>query len=540
MLLTSNRQISTAHYDVVIAGGGILGSALAWEASLRGVKVLLLERGDFGSGTSANSLKIIHGGLRYLQTGDLGRARRSAREQELLCRMAPHLMHVLPCLVPAGTGVTRGKAAFALGLGFYNAIIRWGLPPLSGNKANCGLLTAEQLAELAPLADYQGVSGGAYWEDVRIEDPVRLVLEFIESARDLGADCFNYKEVTAYNKSDGVLDGVTVIDGLSGGESHVNCNLLIDATTTGLPGQITGESYGTEWCKAVNLGLDLPAGKYAFGVNAGGGDKDEKRFLFLTPWRGVTAAGTWYFPGSEDNVSPVELGSAELDQCLDDINSVLKDPIGRSSVLYVDIGCLPMAPGEDALAARLLDEVRVVDGESYGWKGYIRPLAVKYTTARQFAESVVDRHVGKVVSLQERKVVSLPGARFETLGLLDDAVRARLPTGFPDEIAGDLVRRFGSQVENIVDIMITEPALQECVPTTRTTLAELQYVCDFERVETAADVILHRTGMGAVGRPANEAIDHVLDYLSEKRGWSDERRTQERSRVEVAYQRIAR
>jgi glycerol-3-phosphate dehydrogenase len=65
-------------------------------------------------------------------------------------------------------------------------------------------------------------------------------------------------------------------------------------------------------------------------------------------------------------------------------------------------------------------------------------------------------------------------------------------------------------------------------------------VCDFERVETAADVILHRTGMGAVGRPANEAIDHVLDYLSEKRGWSDERRTQERSRVEVAYQRIAR
>lgn len=199
-----------------------------------------------------------------------------------------------------------------------------------------------------------------------------------------------------------------------------------------------------------------------------------------------------------------------------------------------------MAPGEGALSARLLDDVRVVDGESYGWKGYIRPLAVKYTTARQFAESVVDRHVGKVVSLQERKAVSLPGARFETLGLLDDAVRARLPTGFPDEIAGDLVRRFGSQVESIVDIMITEPALQECVPTTRTTLAELQYVCDFERVETAVDVILHRTGMGAVGRPANEAIDHVLDYLSEKRGWSDERRTQERSRVEVAYQRIAR
>ena len=535
----SSRQVPKDHYDIVIAGGGILGAALAWEASLRGAGVLLLERNDFGCGASANSLKILHGGLRYLQSCNIGRARRSACEQELLQKMAPHLIEVLPCVVPTEQGLTRSRWAYALGLEFYYRVIRLGLAEFSDNSNAWGLSSVERLAELAPLANYGHVTGAAYWEDARVLDPVRLVLEFILCARELGSDCLNYKEVAGCITSAGIIQGVTVSDALTGDNEKVDCDLLIDATGAGLPGVPGSQHPAVEWCKGVNLGLNLPAGKHAFGISASGDSKTDKRFLFLTPWREVTVAGTWYFPGPPEQPRSKSLKRDEAERCLSDINSVLKSPIGSEDIRYVDIGYLPIAKGEGELAARLLDKDYLIEGKQYGLTGYIRPVGVKYTTARSFAEKIIREYVGKMFRLRDRKPVLLPGARFDRLDTVRSSLSTHLPRDFPVPDMEDIARRFGARAGEIAKIIGEDPSAGEFVPTTRTTVAEIRFVCKTEQVETAADLILRRTAMAATGRPSAKAVQFVLDYLAEQRDWSPARIERERVLLNAGYNRIS-
>lgn len=537
-MIEPSRKISTPHYDVVIAGGGILGAALAWESSLRGINVLLLERNDFGSGTSANSLKFIHGGLRYLQSGNLVRAHRSAHEQDLLSRMAPHLVRALPCVVPTERTFARSRNAYAFGLAFYHRIIRWGLPSRSDVSTGYGLLSLEELVQLVPAIDYANASGGAWWEDAQVHDPCRLVLEFIQSARNLGACCLNYKQVTGIEVNEEKLTGIRIRDALLHEEEEIDCGLLIDATGTGLPGVSIDTSAEPGWCKAVNLGLDLEPSSHAFGFDAPGANGDDKRFLFMTPWHGTTTAGTWYFKGSADDTDAMSLGADELDQCLGDINTVLKSPLEKTAVLYANVGYLPTSGWRGSFPADLLDMDEVIDGANHGVRGYLRPLGVKYTTARRFAEDIVADHVSRYYSLSVRKVVSLPGAGFDSLEELTGSLRSRLPHDMPAEILTDLVQRYGSRAEEIVDLMIAEPSSRETVPTTRTTIAEIEFVCEAEQVERATDVILRRTSMGTAGTPPQAAIEFVLDYLSGKFNWDQQRLDAEREEIALWYARL--
>jgi glycerol-3-phosphate dehydrogenase len=192
-------RLADTTFDVVVVGGGIYGAAIAREASLRGLAVALVEKGDFASATSSNSHKIVHGGLRYLQHGDLFRVRASIRERSALLRIAPHLVRVQSFLMPTYGHGLRGREALVAALSL-NELLSFdrnrGLDR-SRQIPPARMLSATECSRLAPGIPREGLTGGALWYDGLMIDSERMVLAFLMSAAEKGAALANYAAATA-------------------------------------------------------------------------------------------------------------------------------------------------------------------------------------------------------------------------------------------------------------------------------------------------------------------------------------------------------
>jgi len=306
-------------FDLAVVGGGAYGAALAYEAATRGLKTFLAEKGDFGSGTSANSLKIVHGGLRYLQNLDISRARSSTHERSTLLRIAPDLVSPLQCMMP--TGWERGKGRFVLGAGLVlNAAVTFDRNralPASQRLPGGGILSRSEVASLAQGLHMGDVSGGASWFDAIMTDSERLCLALVLSARDAGASVHNYLSVERLLDSGGAATGVAVRDQMSGREYEIQARAVVSCQGPWAHGSDSGpfgQIGSAGLLKAVNLILPNANLGCAVGFpprdNAGRPQGD--RLLFAVPWHGLTMVGTWYFPaGDQERLSllPDELES---------------------------------------------------------------------------------------------------------------------------------------------------------------------------------------------------------------------------------------
>ena len=163
-------QLANHKYDLIIIGGGIYGACVAWDATLRGLSVALVEKADFGHATSANSLKTIHGGLRYLQQLDIKRMRESIRERRTLMRIAPHLVHPLPCLMPTYGHLTKGRAVMALALK-VNDLVSFDRNRLEDPQKHLPkgrVISRQECLQLLPNIVREGLTGGAVWHDAQV------------------------------------------------------------------------------------------------------------------------------------------------------------------------------------------------------------------------------------------------------------------------------------------------------------------------------------------------------------------------------------
>ena len=175
---------------MLVIGAGIYGSFVAWDAALRGLSVALVDQGDFGHATSANNFRIIHGGLRYLQHGDIRRMRQSIRERMTLMRIAPHLIHPLPFLVPTYGHLARGREAMGLAL-WLNDLIGFDRNQLADPEKflpRGSVISRDRCLELFPGVDQKGLTGGAIWYDCQMLSPERLTLSLVKAAAQAGAE----------------------------------------------------------------------------------------------------------------------------------------------------------------------------------------------------------------------------------------------------------------------------------------------------------------------------------------------------------------
>lgn len=380
-------------YDLVIVGGGVYGIMLAMESARRGLRALLLERSDFGGATSCNSLRIVHGGFRYLQTLDLVRFREHIAERRWFMRHFADLVEPLACMMPLyGNGVYR-TSFFRIVLALNDLLARDrndGVPP-NAHLGDSRTVSAAEVRRAFPLVETQGLQGGIVWNDGFITDIEPLFERVLGWAEDNGVRLLSHTEATGLAREAGRLVGVEAVDIVSGEALAFRSRTVVN--TCGPWSQHFAESCGL---RAPGLFAPLVAWNVVFDrpwdmscAVAVRPDSHQGRFYFLLPWKGMLLAGTGEAPwdGGPDGV---RVADEDLEAFIADLNrSVPGLELQRKNAVRVMAGLLPLArPGSRALANR---ETIIDHASTGGPAGFFSVSGVKLTTSRLVAEKVL-RH----------------------------------------------------------------------------------------------------------------------------------------------------
>lgn len=541
-----NRELDrfTQHeFDLLVIGGGIYGACIARDAASRGLSVALVEKGDFGSGASANCLKIIHGGLRYLQDGNLGLVRQMVRERRAWLRTAPHLVRPLPVVMPTYANAWPHNRPLLTLAARLNDLLSFDrnrdvdpervLPPARA-------LSRREVLRALPGLNPAGITGGVLWYDAQIDSPERLVLDVVRSACDHGALAANYVRVIRFLRQGRAVCGVQARDELGGRLLQIHARLVVNAAGAWVdevldPLHPAGHRPHFQPSGAMNLITRRIATNYAAGLRSQPAN-GKPRVLFIAPWQGLTLAGTIHAPaGDGDSPDNGWVSEAHIQAFLAELNQAYPGAnLSREDVYGVHQGYLPAVETTHDGHVRLLRQSQVVDHESRdGITGLLTVVGVKFTTARYTAEQTVDvalRKLGRPDKTPSRTAFlplhSVPaGTSFDKYtsqqvrrwqNRFDSAWLTRLHTLYSADFPALLA-------EAQADRHWSEPLS----PQTTITQGEVRHAVRHEMARRLGDVVWRRTSLGANGRPDEAAVLLCARLMAEELGWDGQRRRQE-------------
>jgi len=526
-------------YDVAVIGGGIYGATTAWEAVSRGLSVILIEANDFCSGTSANSLKTIHGGLRSLQRFDFPEMREYIRERRALLRIAPHLVAPMQCVIPTYKKFSKSRFFIGAGMQVYDLIAfdrNRGLDP-SRQIKHSEIISAEQVKKFAPDFDSAAITGGASWSDAQVYNSERLVLAFIMSAQRAGADVFNYARKKSYLTEQGRITGLIATDQLTGEDFEIKAKAVIDCCgpwgvrDEAFVGTTAEASRPKAMARAVNLVIKRELSRCALGANTNATPTTDSRLMFIAPWRRGSIVGTWYYSQkSMENKST--LTTAELSQCLDEINSVFPSlQLTQADVTQVHHGMQPANPAANEKSEpKLWRHTKVIDS-SVGTitAGLFWVQGVKLTTARATAESIINKvvvYLGAEVNSSQTNVTALYGGEIADYKQFEKDCFAALLKTLSGGTITRLMKNYGSNITEIVELCEKDSSLTQLVPGTDDTIkAELEFIFNHEMIYTLSDLMIRRTDMGSFECPKMESIEFCADAMVERMQWDSQQRS---------------
>ena len=389
-LLRQPKRFAREKYDLIIIGGGVQGVMLTLEASCRGLKPLLLEAEDFGGATSFNSLRIIHGGFRYLQTLDMQRLMQSARERRWFLKTFPHLTRPLPCMVPLYGDGLRRPLPMRVALSLYNGVTgkrNQGMP-VETQIPSGGLLSSEKVKERFPLVPTDGLRGGAIWYDAFVEDSQRLIIDALHLACHNGAAVLNYCPAKELMQESGRVAGVAATDSETGERYEFSAGVVVNNTGP--------------WCRDFSARYDcdrpeLFRSMIAWNIlfdreqlsDCGIAVKSDltSHTYFIVPWKGKLLAGTGHAPWPSESRKPLPT-EAQINEFIEDLNHAIPGlELNAEEIDYVLPGLQSATyEGGSDLATR---EVLVDHGTQGGPRGLFSVSGVKFTTARQVAEKTL-------------------------------------------------------------------------------------------------------------------------------------------------------
>jgi glycerol-3-phosphate dehydrogenase len=510
--------------DLLVIGGGITGVGTALDAATRGLRVALVEARDFAAGTSSASSKLIHGGLRYLEMGDIGLVREALRERELLLtRLAPHLVTPVPFLWPLrGRGWER--AYLGAGLALYDTLGGARSVPRHRHLGRRRALAA------APALRPDALLGGVQFHDAG-EDDARMVAVVARTAAAHGAQLATRVRVTGF-RSAGEVEAVDDESGetLVLRARHVACAAGV---WTDRLRQLAGGRSSRRIVPSKGIHVFVAADRIPMrtGVLA----RTEKSVLFVIPWQGGWLIGDTDTPWTLGPDRPVATG-ADIDYLLAKTNALLSEPLGRDDVHGVTAGLRPLVAEAARSDTTRISRQHVVESPA---PGLTTIAGGKYTTYRVMAADLVDavaRALGTNAPSVTREV-PLAGA---DLGRVDRAALAAR-AGLPAAAVERLVRRYGDRVEELVALIAARPELAEPLEGGGGHLcAEVVHACTHEGALRLDDVLERRTrlaltapdrGLGAAA-PAAALMAGALDWSAERarreaEGW--------RARVAAAH-----
>lgn len=497
--MLSALTASSKPWDMIVIGGGASGLGTAVDAAARGYRVLLLEQGDFAQGTSSRSTKLVHGGVRYLQQGNLKLVREALRERGLLTRNAPHLVGHLAFIVP---NYTWWEGPFyGAGLKIYDTLAgKLGLGP------SRHLSRKETLAHL-PTLEPAGLRGGTIYYDGQFDD-ARLAITLAQTAVDLGGIVINYAQVTGLLKEarDKKVRGVRARDVESGREYELAARVVINATgvfTDSIrrldepaAGNIIAPSQGAH----IVLDRSFLPGNSAIMVPK----TDDGRVLFAIPWHERVLIGTTDSAVSKPQLEPRPLPE-EIEFLLKHAARYLtKDP-KREDVLSAFAGLRPLVKTEKGKKTALVPrDHTVLVSES----GLVTVTGGKWTTYRKMAEDTVDR-AAEAAGLEER---ACPTAKLRLHGWL---------RGNPNTSAtGQRWAQYGADEAGLAALEEANPRLRELLhPNLPYRAAEVIWAARHEMARTVEDVLSRRTRMLLLDARASIAIaPQVANWLAGELG----------------------
>ncbi len=517
-------------FDLLVIGGGILGACIAWDAALRGLSVSLVEKEDFASGTSSNSLKIIHGGLRYLQHLDLRRSRESIRERSTWLRIAPHLVEPLPILLPTYRHSLQSRAVLRAALAVHDAVA-WDrnrhliaerrIPP--GRT-----ISRSECLELVPELAAPDLTGGVIFYDAQAYSSERLVLEVVMAARNAGAAVANYVELEGPLTVRGFVSGAKIRDAISDDRFDVRAKVTVNATGPGVAAvaeRLTGHpaSGMTRYSLALNLMVPSSGHRVAFAVAGESRNPDAvvsvgKRQFFLVPWRNRLLIGTGHYPYHGD---PLAFKAREQDvvKFLDEVNRAWPGPpFDPADITLVHSGLIPAPTSRNGTEVRFLKRHRILDHAAEGAPGVLSATTLKFTAGRRVAEHVVDlvfEKLGRPAPACRTGFTPLPGAGMDSLEKLTATAQRRYGDSVDPDVLDHLVRTYGTSYERIVAYRASAPDWdQRVVDLAPVIRAQFVHGVREEMARKADDLVSRRTELGARGIAPEVARGFATEVLA--------------------------
>jgi glycerol-3-phosphate dehydrogenase len=536
------RRLADTRFDVLVIGAGVYGAATAWDAVQRGLSVALIDRSDFGSGTSFHNLKTLHGGLRSLQALNFRQMRRFIRERRALVRIAPHLVQPLPFVVPTGPGLSRSAPVMRAALAINDLIARdrsEGIADPDLHLPGGTLVSREEALRLNPLVDPRTVTGGAVWYDYQMTNADRMTFSFAASAAAAGATTANYMIAESCLVEGNRVTGARVRDSRSGELLDVRASVVVNAAGAWAPELVRSLSDRAAavpaplLSRAMNVIVRQPALTHACGGVVDG------RFLFLVPWRDVSIVGTSH-DAHRGAAGALQVTAADLEAFLADGRRAFpRASLTMTDVKLVHRGLLPMLAGSGR-QVRLLRESTIVDHAAHGTPGLVSIHGVRYTTARDTAAEAVDavfraRGINEPPACRTDQTPLAGGGMARVSTFIADAVRQR--PDVPGPVLTRLIRTYGTNYGRIIAVAEAAPHLAAPLGAgCDVTGAEILYAAREEMALTLADALIRRTEAGSAGHPGDDAINRAAEVMAAELGWDERRRRAEIDEVQAFYE----
>jgi len=514
-------QLRGGPFDLLVVGGGVYGAWTAYDAALRGLRVALVERDDWASGTSSASSKLIHGGLRYLEHGELGLVRKTLDERRRLARLGPHRIRPLRFLMPVYRGDRVGRFRLRIGLLFYDRLAGGG-QPVPPHRA----LGPRELRELIDI-EPAGLRGGFAFGDCRTDD-ARLVVEIVDGAFHTGAVAVNRAAVRKLIVEDGRAAGAVIEDREGGEVLEVRALATVVSAGPWVGGLAasagTPQAVRPRLTKGIHLVLPSLGIDDAFVISS----NDDARIVFLIPWYGRTLFGT---TDTDDDADPsdVRVEPQDVAYLLERLRRVVTGVSWTEADVIAGFAGLRTLPATDDRDPSSVAREWVLTEPI---EGLYVPIGGKLTSARADAAGLVDRVVRRAGWTPRRSPTAdrpFPWCPLQPFdGWLDRTIGEAVRLGLDEQTARTCALRFGSRTERILERIRASPDLaRRILPDAPFCRAEIAHAVDEEMARSLEDVLRRRVPLLLTSRMDEATLREVAHLAGERLGWDGPRRRAE-------------
>jgi len=520
------HEIEERIFDVAIIGGGVTGAAAAREAALRGLSVALVEKGDFASGTSSRSTKLLHGGLRYLESHEFKLVREACHERELMLKLAPHLSNVRPFIYVLYEGYPESMRLLSAGLSIYDLF--------SGNplKRRHRMLSATALRELEPHLNPSGLVGGGLYHDF-LTDDARFTIDTLKGAADAGALVANYMEVTGLLEANGKIAGVSVADHINAETGVVRARQVVNTAGPWVDTIRFLEDGVGERLLRPTKGIHIVVRKHDFPLRHAVFVRSprDNRVVWPIPaldeelvYIGTTDTD---YAGALDHVTATD---DDIDYLLEVANFTIPDAaLDRTHIVATWAGLRPLIQPEGSMAASSVSrEQQIITSP----RGLLTIAGGKLTTSRVMGRQVIDAAIERLGAnfglrgVPRSRSASVPISGGDPGELFH--AHTRLAELAIDQGVRDRWRVYGGNGRALADIAQADPAAAQDLGVKHLTLAEVRYAIQEEMALTITDFFARRASVFYWTEDGGLSVaDVVADEMARLLGWSAERRDEQ-------------